>query len=70
MQRTKIVDALKSTAFGSEVNVKGWVRTRRGNKNVSFIAINDGYKYIDEADYNYSCYLIILYGLKWYLIKP
>ena len=42
MQRTKIVDALKSTAFGSEVNVKGWVRTRRGNKNVSFIAINDG----------------------------
>ena len=42
MQRTKIVDALKSTAFGTEVNIKGWVRTRRGNKNVSFIALNDG----------------------------
>ena len=42
MQRTKIVDALKSTALGTEVNIKGWVRTRRGNKNVSFIALNDG----------------------------
>lgn len=27
---------------GSEVTVKGWVRTRRGNKNVQFIALNDG----------------------------
>ena len=27
---------------GSEVIVKGWVRTKRGNKNVSFIALNDG----------------------------
>ncbi|MDX9918888.1 MAG: asparagine--tRNA ligase [Paludibacter sp.] len=42
MMRTKIVDALKSTDFGAEVNIKGWVRTRRGNKNVSFIALNDG----------------------------
>lgn len=42
MQRTKIVDALKSTAFGTDVNIKGWVRTRRGNKNVSFVALNDG----------------------------
>lgn len=25
-----------------EINVKGWVRTRRGNKNVSFVALNDG----------------------------
>ena len=22
--------------------VKGWVRTKRGNKNVAFIALNDG----------------------------
>ncbi len=42
MQRTKIVDAIKQTDFGSTINVKGWVRTRRGNKNVSFIALNDG----------------------------
>ena len=27
---------------GSEVDVKGWVRTRRGNKNVQFVALNDG----------------------------
>ncbi|MBQ9696002.1 MAG: hypothetical protein IJV58_06210, partial [Oscillospiraceae bacterium] len=24
------------------VNVKGWVRTRRGNKHVQFVALNDG----------------------------
>jgi len=42
MSRTIIVDALKRTDFGAEVNIKGWVRTRRGNKNVSFIALNDG----------------------------
>ena len=42
IKRTKIVDLLKSTAFGSTVNVKGWVRTRRGSKQVNFIALNDG----------------------------
>jgi asparaginyl-tRNA synthetase len=42
IKRTKIADALKSTDFGSEINIKGWVRTRRGNKNVSFVALNDG----------------------------
>lgn len=40
--RTKIVDVLKSEAFGTTVNVKGWVRTRRGSKQVNFIALNDG----------------------------
>lgn len=42
IQRTVIVDALKRKDFGAKVNIKGWVRTRRGNKNVSFIALNDG----------------------------
>ena len=42
IKRTKIVDVLQSTAYGSTVNVKGWVRTRRGSKQVSFIALNDG----------------------------
>ncbi|WP_106829771.1 asparagine--tRNA ligase [Parabacteroides pacaensis] len=42
IKRTKIVDLLKSDAFGSKVNVKGWVRTRRGSKQVNFIALNDG----------------------------
>ncbi|MCD8044060.1 MAG: asparagine--tRNA ligase [Tannerellaceae bacterium] len=40
--RTKIVDVLKSESFGTKVNVKGWVRTRRGSKQVNFIALNDG----------------------------
>ncbi len=38
----KIKDLLKTNDFGAEVVVKGWVRTRRGNKNVSFAALNDG----------------------------
>ena len=42
MKRTKIIDVLKRTDFGAEVLVKGWVRTRRGSKSVSFIALNDG----------------------------
>lgn len=42
IKRTEIVDLLKRTDYGQTVNVKGWVRTRRGNKNVSFIALNDG----------------------------
>ncbi len=42
IRRTKIVDVLQSTDYNSTVNVKGWVRTRRGSKNVNFIALNDG----------------------------
>jgi asparaginyl-tRNA synthetase len=42
IRRTKIIDALKRDDFGTIVNVKGWVRTRRGSKAVSFIALNDG----------------------------
>ena len=42
MKRTVIVDALQSKDFGSPIQIKGWVRTRRGNKNVNFIALNDG----------------------------
>ena len=39
--RTKVKDLLKSEA-GQDVLAKGWVRTKRGNKNVAFIALNDG----------------------------
>ncbi|MGI6231524.1 MAG: asparagine--tRNA ligase [Prevotella sp.] len=42
MKRTKVVDALKSTDFGKEILVKGWVRTHRSSKAVDFIAVNDG----------------------------
>ena len=42
IHRTKIVDLLKRTDIGAMVNVKGWVRTRRGSKQVNFIALNDG----------------------------
>ena len=42
IKRDRVIDVLKREDFGVTVNVKGWVRTRRGNKNVSFIALNDG----------------------------
>ena len=41
-RRTKIVDVLQRTDFGSVVVVKGWVRTHRSSKVVDFIALNDG----------------------------
>ena len=42
MKRTEIIDALQLAGEGQLINVRGWVRSRRGNKNVSFIALNDG----------------------------
>ena len=42
MKRTKITDALKSTAYGQPIDVKGWVRSHRSSKAVDFIALNDG----------------------------
>ncbi|MDX9947971.1 MAG: asparagine--tRNA ligase [Bacteroidales bacterium] len=42
MERIKVKELLANPVVGKEVLVKGWVRTRRGNKNISFIALNDG----------------------------
>lgn len=42
MKRTKIIDLFNADMLGKEVSVKGWVRTRRGNKHVQFVALNDG----------------------------
>ena len=39
--RTKVKDLLQMKA-GQEVLAKGWVRTKRGNKEIAFIALNDG----------------------------
>lgn len=41
-RRTKVLEVLKSAEVGSSLLVKGWVRTKRQNKNVAFIALNDG----------------------------
>ncbi len=41
MERKKVAQLLKA-APGQQVLAKGWVRTKRGNKNVAFIALNDG----------------------------
>lgn len=40
--RTKVAELLKATPVHTNVVAKGWVRTKRGNKNVAFIALNDG----------------------------
>src|SRR5512133_1581829 len=42
MRNIEMVDILKTGQVGAEITVKGWVRTRRGSKNVNFIALNDG----------------------------
>ena len=42
MKRTKIKELLTSPVIGADFLVKGWVRTKRGNKNIAFIALNDG----------------------------
>jgi len=38
----RIAELLTRAEVGTDVVVKGWVRTKRGNKNVVFIALNDG----------------------------
>jgi asparaginyl-tRNA synthetase len=42
MKHTKVKTLLQGESLNETVCVKGWVRTKRGSKNVSFIAINDG----------------------------
>ncbi|MDR1783195.1 MAG: asparagine--tRNA ligase [Dysgonamonadaceae bacterium] len=42
MKRTVIKELLERPKFGEQVCVKGWVRTRRGSKQVAFVALNDG----------------------------
>ncbi|HOY31355.1 MAG TPA: asparagine--tRNA ligase [Bacteroidales bacterium] len=38
----KIKELLKQTDYGKNVNLKGWVRSKRGNKQLAFIEMNDG----------------------------
>ena len=40
--RIKLKSLLDNGVIGQEATVMGWVRTKRSNKNVSFIALNDG----------------------------
>ncbi|MBP1645859.1 MAG: asnS [Bacteroidetes bacterium] len=45
IKRIEIIDLLKGNKneeIGKEICVKGWVRTKRGNKNIAFVALNDG----------------------------
>ena len=42
MKTQRIAEILKSGVVDTDIVVKGWVRTKRGNKNVAFIALNDG----------------------------
>lgn len=41
VRRTKVKDLLKMEA-GQKVLAKGWVRTKRSNKEIAFVALNDG----------------------------
>ena len=55
-KRVKIKTILEQDLIGQELTLMGWVRTKRSNKNVSFIALNDGSiitNYQVVADPNY-----------------
>ncbi len=42
MKRSKIAEIFADLPIGEQISVMGWVRTRRGNKQVQFVALNDG----------------------------
>ena len=42
MSHIKVVNIFSKELIDHEVEVKGWVRSRRGNKYVQFVALNDG----------------------------
>lgn len=42
IKRTKIRRVLDDGKVGQEICAMGWVRTKRGSKNVTFVALNDG----------------------------
>jgi asparaginyl-tRNA synthetase len=42
MKRSTVKELLEATELNREILLKGWVRTRRGNNQVAFIAVNDG----------------------------
>ncbi|MBX7201575.1 MAG: asparagine--tRNA ligase [Bacteroidia bacterium] len=42
LNRQRIADWLQTEAKEQTISVSGWVRTKRGNKELAFIAINDG----------------------------
>ena len=42
MGKKRIIEILEESTINSTVDINGWVRTKRGSKNVSFISINDG----------------------------
>jgi len=42
MEHTQVKELLNAASIGQKAIAKGWVRTKRGNKNVAFVALNDG----------------------------
>ena len=42
LSRKRIKEILDQKETGREFLVKGWVRTKRGNKQIAFITLNDG----------------------------
>jgi asparaginyl-tRNA synthetase len=68
IRRSFIKDLLKSTEVNKTVNVKGWVRTKRDNKQIAFIAVNDGSTInniqvvLNLADYDENKFKLITTG--------
>jgi asparaginyl-tRNA synthetase len=42
LHRKRIADWLLTAPTNQDIEVSGWVRTKRGNKEIAFIALSDG----------------------------
>jgi asparaginyl-tRNA synthetase len=42
MNKLRIIDIITNPKINEIININGWVRTRRGSKDISFVALNDG----------------------------
>jgi asparaginyl-tRNA synthetase len=42
MKYLSIQNIINDPGINKNIEINGWVRTKRGSKNVSFISINDG----------------------------
>ena len=42
MNKLRIIDIITNPKINEVININGWVRTRRGSKDISFVALNDG----------------------------
>ena len=66
MKIRTVKDLLEEKKRGENICIKGWVRTRRGSKNVSFIALNDSALSLNlfNNSFKYETFLSLIFAVK------